>query len=374
MVQKRLQDFEKYLYGCRFCPMCKPAGETANVTYYESHTTRARAMLLWRVLKGMADYSDRDIELLYETTLDSLSEAWCVNHYPVSRYLLAARQALVREKRIPNAVKTVLDHREPVVADAVGNGDTVFVGADTDQTGARDPAPRYRDAMERLGITGKLLVGSVGLVAHCLGDAAGAAAAAQKMAAEIHAAKPSLIVADSQDTYYALTRLFPEWGVALPDGAEVASLAAYCGRAKSAAIGRTLMGKKVFVHDARACVALADKLPSDEVIQPGFAGPEEALGTGQAYEWVRRIVDRSGGERVFLVWSRCLSRTSGADDGLALTYPAIARRLAAYRFRQARAAGAETIIADSLAAVTLWEDLSTAERQGLEFAWWPEIL
>jgi len=371
---KSLQDYEKFLYGCRFCPMCKPAGETANVTYYESHTTRARAMLLWRVLHGMADYSDRDIELLYETTLDGVSEAWCVNHYPVSKYLLAARQALVKAERIPDSVKGVLGRRQLLVTDSVGKDDTAFVGGDTDQTGSGDHAPRYRHVMERLGIEGRLLVGSVGLVAHCLGDVMGAAAAAERMAAEINVAKPKRIVADSQDTYYALTRLFPEWGISLPQAAEIVSLAGYFGKTEKRAGGRTLEGKKVFVHDSRACVALADRLPSDQVIQPGFAGPEDALGTGRVYDDVRRIVDRSGGKRVFSVWSRCMSKTSGADDGLALTYPTLARRLASYRFQQAQAAGAEAVVADSLAAVTLWENLSADESKGLAFAWWPEIL
>jgi hypothetical protein len=354
--------------------MCKPAGETANVTYYESHTTRARAMLLWRVLKGMADYSERDVELLYETTLDSVSEAWCVNHYPVSKYLLAARQALVKAGRIPGSVKSVLGRKEALITDSIGKGEVVFVGADTDQTGSRDHALRYRRVMERLGIEGRLVVGSLGLVGHSLGDVEGAAAAAERMAAEINAAQPKRIVADSQDTFYALTRLFPEWGISLPGGVEVVSLAEYCSTMEKRAGARALEGKKVFVHDSRACVALADKLPSDEVIQPGFAGPEEALGTGRVYDDLRMIVDRSGGKRVFSVWSRCMSKTSGADDGLALTCPAIARRLASCRFQQAQAAGAETVVTDSLAAVTLWESLSADERKGLSFAWWPEIL
>ena len=374
MSPKSLQDYEEFLYGCRFCPMCKPAAETASVTYYESHTTRARAMLLWRILHGMADYSNRDVELLYETTLDSVSEAWCVNHYPVSKYLLAARRALVKAARIPDCVKAALSRKQALVADSVGKGGTVFIGADTDQTGSQDDAQRYRRVMERLGIEGRLLVGSAGLVAHCLGDAVGAASAAERMAAEINAVKPMRIVADSQDTYYVLTRLFAEWGMALPNGVEVVSLAEYFGRREKPAVGRTLEGKKVFVHDSRSCVALADKLPTDQVIQPGFAGPEEALGTGRVYDDVRRAVDRSGGERVFSVWSRCMSKTSGADDGLALTYPALARRLASYRFQQAQAAGAEMVVADSLAAVTLWGTLSADERHGLAFAWWPEIL
>jgi hypothetical protein len=228
--------------------------------------------------------------------------------------------------------------------------------------------------MERMGIEAKLLIGSVGLVRHCLGDVTGAAAAAERMAGEIKASQPKRIVADSQDTYYALTRLFPGWGISLPERAGVLSLAEYCGEEETRAGGRDLEGKKVFVHDSRACIALADKLPSDEVIQPGFAGPEEALGTGRVYDDVRRIVDSSGGKRVFSVWSRCMSKTSGADDGLALTYPALARRLASYRFQQAQAAGAETVVADSLAAVTLWETLSEGERYGLAFAWWPEML
>ncbi|RKY01203.1 MAG: hypothetical protein DRP54_04095, partial [Spirochaetes bacterium] len=67
---RTLEEYRKYLYGCRFCPMCKPASDVANVTFLESHTTRARAMMLWRILNGYSDFSERDVELLYQSTLD----------------------------------------------------------------------------------------------------------------------------------------------------------------------------------------------------------------------------------------------------------------------------------------------------------------
>jgi hypothetical protein len=71
--------------------MCKPAAEVANLTQLESHTTRARTMMLWRIAEGLIEWTPCEVALVYESTLDSISEAFDVFHYPVSQYMLAAR-------------------------------------------------------------------------------------------------------------------------------------------------------------------------------------------------------------------------------------------------------------------------------------------
>ena len=61
-------------------------------------------MLLWQIINGFAQW-DRDIgQLLFESTLDSVSQEWCVNHYPVPEYILAAHADIVEAGFAPTSV------------------------------------------------------------------------------------------------------------------------------------------------------------------------------------------------------------------------------------------------------------------------------
>jgi hypothetical protein len=61
-----------------------------------------------------------------------------------------------------------------------------------------------------------------------------------------------------------------------------------------------------------------------------------------------------GAKRVWSSWTRALSRTSGADDGLWLTHTDLAAGLADQRLEHAESLGARMLVSDSpLAAAFL---------------------
>ncbi len=68
-------------------------------------------MMLWRVVNGMAEFSARDAEIIFQSTLDSISQAWCVRHYPVSKYVIAARHAILEKGLEPDTVKQALNRQ-----------------------------------------------------------------------------------------------------------------------------------------------------------------------------------------------------------------------------------------------------------------------
>src|SRR4051794_8047956 len=108
-----LSRYQAGLSGCRFCPMCKVAGEVSNLTLLESHSTRARAMMLWRSRQELHSLSTRQVELLYQSTLDSISEAWCISHAPVSSYVAEARAAIFEAGLAPDSVLAALERAVP---------------------------------------------------------------------------------------------------------------------------------------------------------------------------------------------------------------------------------------------------------------------
>jgi Fe-S oxidoreductase len=77
-------------------------------------------------------------------------------------------------------------------------------------------------------------------------------------------------------------------------------------------------------------------------------------------------------ERVYTVWARSLCRSCGADDGLALTYPHLAEKLALRRLQEAGELGAEMIVTDSpLCAQHLRETRSSTD---VEIRWLAELI
>ncbi len=359
MYHTALTEYESAIAACRFCPMCKPASEVANVTCLESHSTRSRAVLLWRWLRGLAAPSARDTELLFQSTLDSISEGWCVSHLPVSAYVVAARRRAAAEGRLPAPVLAAL---ERVRADEIaGEGDALFVAGEIWELTERAPwLAAVRQVLRFLGVKAVIAVVGNGVVDFALGDNERARLRANSLAQLVAERRPATIIADGPDTLFGLARLHPALGA--PTAASpLVSLAALMAAALAERDLKSLMGRKVLCHDARSAFFLADKLAEDAAIQPGFVGPEEASGRGAGYDDLRNIARAADAQLVSSVWTRTLARSAGSDDGLWLTYPSLAERLGLARLRQARRAGAEVLLTDSPLAAAHLGRLSMAE-------------
>jgi hypothetical protein len=113
-------------------------------------------------------------------------------------------------------------------------------------------------------------------------------------------------------------------------------------------------------------------LPVAEVIQPGYVGEEAKLGGGAIFDAPRQLLDAMGMKRRYSVWSRALSKSSGADDGLFLTYPELAAAMAQARLAEAKRAGAGVLVAESLLdAIHLAQ---FADETGVVVTWLPVLL
>ena len=371
MENKPLSEYEQVLYGCRFCPMCKPAAEVGNLTQLESHSTRGRALLLWRAAKGQAAFSPRDAELLYQSTLDSISQAWCINHYPVAEYVAAARRELVSQGLIPAAVEDVLGKNTRV--DACPKAETVLLAgeiAQLDDRSAADPALKLLDAC---GANVEAFISPTGALAYALGDVESAEEQAQRVLEAMQKARVKRVVADGPQTLFALKVLYPLLGVLLPEKLQVLSLAEavepFLAQNK---LATELKGDRaVFFHDSRSACFLAEQMATDEVIQPALFDSEEYSGYGEVYARPRRILDVLGVRRVSSVWSKSLSRSTGTDDGLWLTYPELADGLGRMRLDHVRSLGAEVIVTDSVLDAVHLRRLH-GDGGELKIFWFPE--
>lgn len=353
----RTKIYEEYLLGCRFCPMCKPASDTLNSTFIESLSTRARAMIIWRVLNGERNYTPKEAELLYRTNLDGVSEAFCVDHYPVSDYLLAAREDIVASGPVPAPVEAILEREYKVEIEPKGETVLFAEGMELDFNRAWAKAVGLGKKIDA-----GVIAGYTGYLPYVLGCRNKAVAEAKAFTEALVSAEVKTVVAPGPESYYTFTKLYQELGVEFP--VQVVSLiqSLFNGSGASGVAGR-----KVFFHDTRASYNLRESDPDEMVIQPDFFGPEELLGSGEVYELPRLILQKGGADLVFSVWSRGLANAMGNDEGLSLTYPKLAKTVTKRRLQHIADLGAELVVTDSLATVIYLDSLEGVLPEGLTY-------
>ena len=373
MQLQELSSYKEILYSCRFCPMCKPAAEVANVTYTESHSTRGRALTLWRIANGYAEITARDAELLFQSTLDSISESWCVNHFPVSGYVLSARNLAVKKGLMPEPVKAALRVDSPTAR--CPKSETVLFAMSAAELGNADLAEPAVKALSKIGIKASVYATNAGYITFKLGDFDGAKRQAESVARSLKEAGVKRVITDGANGLLALSVIFPLLGVPLPGSIRIEALAEVLAEKAAGNVSfKSDSGiSKVYIHDSRAACHLADEMSTDEAYKPELEGNEALLGRGKIFESVRKIADEAGLTRVFGVWSRALSKSSGADDALWITYPELARKLAISKLDYIISLGAEAVVTDDLLSAEFLKKACREKGSTLPVIWVPEL-
>lgn len=363
----RLKEHKQSLYELRFSPMCKPAAEVANLTQMESHSVRARVMMMWRVCEGHLEWGQREAELLYETTLDSISEAFDVFHYPISRYMLDARADVWDLGMAPQNVNKVVENAagaENGTLPKVKESALLLAGEISQLEGST-----YLDVLADKFKDLPIWVAQTGVLPYVLGAHTAARKQAEAIVNGILESGVNTVIVDGPETAWGLLKVYPDLGIQVPVGVEVQLLSDYILR--NATVGKKKLGKTL-VHDSRPSCLLADNMPNHLAVMPGYVADETAFGEGDVFDLPRKLVDSTGAERVFSNWTRCLAKSCGADDGLWLTYPKLAKGLLQQRLGYAKDLGAETIVTTSpLCAAYLSKNV---KKDDLRVYWMPELI
>ena len=273
--------------------MCKPANEVQNALYLESVSTRARALMLWVHLNsGQVEYDKREVEILYQSTLDSISEAWCRSHYNVSGYIQAARADLVSTKNVPDHIKE-WGNRPLGELEPAGTSTVFFLG----EAGYLGEAEAEKVSRS---IHGKNEAASVirypnGAIEYALGftdRAREILTAIQSCLSEV-----DTVVVDGPSTWYALEQLGPELGVSGGKKPVIKTLVDVIAEA-GPVLNESILprpGAMVFYHDGRYPFYLTDSQVDARVITPEFDSQNETwLGSGAVFDGPRELIRQSG--------------------------------------------------------------------------------
>lgn len=361
-----LKKHTKDLYELRFSPMCKPAAEVANLTQLESQTTRSRIMMLWRIVESYIDWTPRNVELIYESTLDSISEAFDVFHYPISQYMLAARADIWEADLAPETVRRSVATSASTEIVTPEASETMVLAGEIAQLDNQNLLSPIQDALEKCNIDASTWIAPTGALAYTLGAREVAREQAAKISAGINTCGAQTIIADGPETLWALTKIYPAQGVNLPKGVSVKLLSVVLDEQVAHSSNEQNLGTIMF-HDSRPACLIADQMATYLAIMPGYLEDEKAFGAGAVYESPRRLLDALGAARVFGTWTRSLAKTSGADDGLWLTHPRLAAGLAGQRLDYAASLGAETIVTDSPLAASFLSQYASSRSISVRF-------
>jgi Fe-S oxidoreductase len=365
-----LSQYIKSLYELRFSPMCKPAAEVAGVTQLESHTTRSRIMTMWRVASGNASWSPRAVELVYQSTLDSISEAFDLAHYPVSEYMLAARADLWELGIAPDKVQqAVVKGSAFIEPDNPRASETLLLAGEISQLGDTSLLASILSALQAQGIEATPWIAPSGALAYALGARDLALDQAKRVVAALRSGGTTTVITDGPETAWALRKIYPSLGISLPLDLTVRLLPEVLLSRPAHSTGN--LGS-VFVHDSRPASLIADRMANNLAILPGYLDHEDSFGVGTVYEAPRRVLDQMGASRVFGRWTRSLAKSCGADDGLWLTYPSLAGELARQRLNEADRLGADLIVTDSPLAASFLRENAVGARVVVRFL--PELI
>lgn len=339
-----LDRYKEYLNGCRFCPMCKPMCTVGNLTQQEALNTRGRAITLSRIQQGYADWTPRAVETVYRCTLGGRCQEWCLNHYPVTEYIPAARADIVERGLAPDVATAV--------EEAVRRSGNPWGEDPSDRWDALGEAfaslPKKAEVAYFVGCTGaykmpnsvvstlKLLHTAevevtiaaqetcCGYPLYNLGFWDLAQEMARRNASALAETGAKRIVVGCAAGFRALTALYPQWGIEIE--AEIVPLSRFLVELVEA-------GRLHFPHPP------TDKVTYHDACLTRLSHRD--------YESPRRLLKAlEGVELVEMRWNRELSRCCGAGGGVLFTYPDMARDIALERLSEATRTDADLVVTD----------------------------
>lgn len=364
----RLAEHQQELYELRFSPMCKPAAEVANLTQLEGHHVRARTMIMWRIAAGHLSWGQREVEILYQSTLDSISEAFDIFHYPISRYMLDARADVWEAGLVPKNIENVVENNSntlPVPPKKVTGGSLLLAG-EINQINGSDFGDMISEWLPDI----QVWPAATGVLPYVLGAREVARTQAEYIIEGIEASGAKSILVDGPETAWGLRTVYADLGVEVPEDIDILLFSTYLLK-QNYKIKNNSIGK-VFIHDSRPACLIAEKLPSHLAILPGYSTDEFAFGEGEVFDAPRQLIDMVAAARIFGTWTRCLAKSCGADDGLWLTYPNLARGLARQRLDYVKSLGAELVVTDSPLCANFLK--MNSSNNDLPVYWLPELV
>ena len=325
------------LENCRYCLMCRHVDPLGLITRRETLTPHGIALVAVSEQRGLIDWNEEMIGVLYSEVDAGVAQANCVTDQPFSEAVALVRAELVASRLAPAAVYELEErfrrHASPFgeapVETAKGQAETaLFVG---DEAHHLWPAS-VGAACTLLGALGESPVPiglgrSSGFLASSLGLIETARTQAKATLEELEATGAGRLVVLSPGDHFTLSQLYTErLGLDWPAGVEIVDLATLLTDALRA-------GRLAFT-------------PASEGGAYAYVDPTHAARTPERFEAPRSLLrSLMPTEPVELFWHRQRAHPVGST-ALQFTHPELADALTRARLEDARSRGAEVLFCE----------------------------
>lgn len=348
--------------ACRFCFMCRHVCTVGVVSGWESDTPRGKGLILFKLLKGYATYSDDLVETIYRCCLCGMCQSWCEGSYTLPQAVLLARQDIVDQGKEPEGARKIRAHlmetgnpfglpaadRFKAIKDRdpfKGHAEVLYyVGCDTAYY-QPEIANAFTKILVHSGVDFTLLSDetSSGKPLTVLGYRNEAQKVAEDLAAKIRASGCKILVTTCPSSYDAFEHDYPALGAGL-NGIEVLHATGYVARLvkeKRARPGKTI-DRLVAPQDSSYLCRFHD-----------------------ACDELRGVLGSIPGiELKEMAWTRDRAHSCGEAGGvLRLLYPELSADLARRMLQEANRTGAQVL---ATACPVTKRSLASVKETGME--------
>ena len=138
------------LENCRYCLMCRHADPLGHVTHLETLTPHGIALTAVSQQRGLIDWDDEMVGVIYSEVDAGVARAHCVTDQPFSEAIALVKADLVSAGLAPPSVSELDDTRSTALVAALPPGQTLVTSAIELPAGARvDSTVRLENSEER---------------------------------------------------------------------------------------------------------------------------------------------------------------------------------------------------------------------------------
>ncbi|HEX6386065.1 MAG TPA: (Fe-S)-binding protein [Anaerolineae bacterium] len=350
--------------NCRYCLMCRHVAPVEQVTYREALSPHGWGLLIASVRRGLMEWNEDTIDVLYSAPDNGNSRAHCVTNQPLPEAIAAARAEVAAQGLAPAAAYQVnealqrwanpYEEQTPETAEGQGNV-ALFVGDDACYL---RPATlkAARILLQAVSVEPALIgIGrSNGYLASSLGFPETARRLAGDTLAELRRSGARQLLVLSPGDYFTLGQLYDErLGIEWPAEVTLQEVTSF--------LVKQVENGTLRFRQANIAVPYAYVDPTHAVRVPGRHDAPRRLLAAVLPEDNRRE----------LFWRRERAHPVGST-ALQFTKPDIAQKLTEARLQDALNSGAQLLISEDTA--TLSHLARDAGRYGLEVQGLYELL
>lgn len=355
----KLQDANQTIDNCRYCLMCRHVCPVGHVTALETLTPHGWGLLIASQRRGLAEWNEQTVEVMYSCADCGTCRAHCVTDQPLPEAIASVRSEIVAQHLAPSVAYELNErlqkwgnpYQEQAPETAGGQGEVALFVGDAARYLRPAMVKAAFDLLRAAGVEPVLIGGgrNNGYLASSLGFPETAKSLAEATLAELAESGASKLLVLTPGDFFAFNQLYPErLGIAWPQNVALEEVLVFlAGKLEAGALRFNPRG---------------DDTPH------AYVDPTHSVRVTTRYDAPRRLLAAVlPGQPVELYWRRERTHPTGSG-ALRWTNPHIGRHLTYARLGDAAEVGARLLVTEDpadLAQLTEHAALFNLRVEGL---------